>query len=53
MALEYEAFGPDGQYKLFGLNIFDYDWKITGKRVNVKDPHLSPKPYLRGPAGGD
>lgn len=34
----YETFGPDGQCKLFGVNIFDYDWKITGKRVKVQDP---------------
>ena len=26
----YETFGPDGQCKLFGVNIFDYDWKING-----------------------
>lgn len=38
MAWEYETFGPDGQCKLFGVNIFDYDWKTTGKRVKVKDP---------------
>ena len=37
MAWEYETFGPDGQCKLFGVNIFDYDWQTTGKRVNVKD----------------
>ena len=38
MAWEYEIFGPDGQCKLFGVNIFDYDWQTTGKRVKVKDP---------------
>ena len=38
MAWEYETFGPDGQCKLFGVNIFDYDWQTTGKRVKVKDP---------------
>ena len=38
MALEYKTFGPDGQCKLFGVNIFDYDWQTTGKRVKVKDP---------------
>ena len=31
MAWEYETFGPDGQCKLFGVNIFDYDWQTTGK----------------------
>ena len=38
MAWEYETFGPDGQCKLFGVNIFDCDWQTTGKRVKVKDP---------------
>ena len=38
MAWKYETFGPDGQCKLFGVNIFDYDWQTTGKRVKVKDP---------------
>ena len=38
MDWKYETFGPDGQCKLFGVNIFDYDWKITGKRVKVQDP---------------
>ena len=41
MAWEYETFGPDGQCKLFGVNIFDYDWQTTGKRVKVKDPRLT------------
>ena len=41
MAWEYETFGPDGQCKLFGVNIFDYDWQTTGKRVKVKDPIYS------------
>ena len=35
---KYETFGPDGQCKLFGVNIFDYNWQTTGKRVKVKDP---------------
>ncbi len=38
MAWEYETFGPDGQCKLFGVNIFDYVWQTTGKRVKVQDP---------------
>ena len=38
MAWEYETFGPDGQCSLFGVNIFDYDWQTTGKRVKVQDP---------------
>ena len=31
MAWEYETFGPDGQCKLFGVNIFDYDWQTTSQ----------------------
>ncbi len=37
MTWEFETLGPDGQCKLFGVNIFDYDWK-AGKREKVKDP---------------
>ena len=28
MAWKYETSGPDGQCKLFGVNIFDYDWQM-------------------------
>ena len=38
MAWKYETVGPDGQCKLFGVNIFDYDWQPTGRRVKVQDP---------------
>ena len=38
MAWEYETFSPDGQCRLFGVNIFDYDWKTTGRQVKVQDP---------------
>ena len=49
MTWEFETSGPDGQCKLFGVNIFDYDWQTTGKRVKVKDPDLwHQRPYLRG-----
>ena len=27
MAWKFETVGPDGQCKLFGVNIFDYDWQ--------------------------
>ena len=46
MAWKYETFGPDGQCKLFGVNIFDYNWQTTGKRVKSQRPDLSPRPYL-------
>ena len=38
MAWKFETAGFDGQCKLFGVNIFDYDWQTTGKRIKVKDP---------------
>ena len=38
MAWKFETVGPDGQCKLFGVNIFDYDWQPTGRRVKVQDP---------------
>ena len=48
MAWEYETFGPDGQCKLFGVNIFDY--KLANHRQASKSqrPDLSSRPYLRG-----
>lgn len=30
--------GTEGNAILFGVNIFDYEWKDTGKRASVKDP---------------
>lgn len=30
--------GVDGNTTLFGVNIFDYEWESTGKRVTVRDP---------------
>ena len=30
--------GGGSDTKLFGVNIFDYEWKDTGKRVFVYDP---------------
>jgi len=30
--------GFDGNCQLFNVNIFDYEWKSIGKRINVKDP---------------
>lgn len=41
MSWKFETFGQDGQCKLFGVNIFDYDWQSTGRRVNVQDPVYS------------
>ena len=55
MDWKYETFGPDGQCKLFGVNIFDYDWKTTGKRVKaVSYTHLDVyKRQVQRPAGRD
>ena len=39
MAWRYETCGPDGRCRLFGVNIFDYDWQTTGRRVKVQDPN--------------
>ncbi|MDE6282231.1 MAG: hypothetical protein K2M15_10700 [Oscillospiraceae bacterium] len=35
---QYETRGVDGNVTLFGVNIFDYEWESTGKRVTVRDP---------------
>ena len=36
---QYEKAGIDGNTTLFGVNIFDYEWESTGKRVKVCAPH--------------
>ena len=38
MAWKFVTAGPDGLCRLFGVNIFDYAWQTTGKRIKVKDP---------------
>ena len=35
---QFEVSGVEGDVKLFGVNIFDYEWERTGKKVIVKDP---------------
>ena len=30
--------GVDGNARLFGVNIFDYEWERMGKSVEVTDP---------------
>lgn len=35
---QHETTGVDGNTILFGVNIFDYQWKTTGQRVTVRDP---------------
>jgi len=35
---QHEITGVDGNTLLFGVNIFDYEWKNTGERIDVEDP---------------
>lgn len=35
---KYEKAGVDGNATLFGVNIFDYEWKGTNRTVKVRDP---------------
>lgn len=34
---QFETAGTDGNVTLFGVNIFDYEWKNTGQRIEVTD----------------
>ncbi len=36
---QHEKTGVDGNTILFGVNIFNYEWESTGKRVKVRDTH--------------
>lgn len=38
MTWQFVKSGIEGRCELFGVNIFDYDWQTTGKRVQVKEP---------------
>ena len=38
---QHEITGIEGNTILFGVNIFDYQWKTTGQRVKVRDPLYS------------
>lgn len=35
---QHEVIGLDGNTILFGVNIFDYEWKRTGEKIDVEDP---------------
>jgi len=35
---QFEISGVEGEVKLFGVNIFDYQWQETGEYVKVTDP---------------
>ncbi len=36
---KFQTTGIEGNAELFGVNIFDYEWKSTGKEVVVSDPY--------------
>ena len=38
MAWKHVITSTDGDCTLFGVNIFNYDWTNTGKKIRVKDP---------------
>lgn len=38
MTWQHETTGPDGNVQLFGVNLFDYPWKDTGEKIEVKSP---------------
>lgn len=42
---QHEITGFEGSTVLFGVNIFDHEWKKTGQRVKVRDP-LYKQEYL-------
>lgn len=35
---KYKKTGFDGNCKIFGVNIFNYNWEDTGERVTVVEP---------------
>jgi hypothetical protein len=43
MAWRFETAGPDGQCKLFGVNIFNCDWRDCRETAAVVDPHYGAK----------
>lgn len=38
MEFRYETAGPEGIAQLFGVNIFKYKWRKTGRVATVTDP---------------
>ena len=39
MTWKFETAGPDGLCKLFGVSIFQYDWKDCRETATVTDPN--------------
>lgn len=40
---QFESMGTDGNAKLFGVNIFDYEWHDYGRQITVLDPQYKQK----------
>lgn len=38
-----EVVGGEGIIEFYGVNIFDYEWKATGEKADVRDPHYDQK----------
>ncbi len=38
---KFEKSAIDGQCKLFGVNIFDFEWEETGETATVYDPQYN------------
>ncbi len=42
---QHEATGPDGHVALFGVSIFDYQWRDTGRKAKVRHPLYPDQTY--------
>ena len=42
---QHEATGVDGHVALFGVNIFDYQWRDTGRKAKVRHPLYPDQTY--------
>lgn len=42
----FETAGPDGLCRLFGVNIFQYDWRDCRETAAVTDPHYGAEKKL-------
>ena len=45
--LKFETAGPDGLCRLFGVNIFQCDWRDCRETATVRDPHYGVEKKLR------
>lgn len=44
---KFETAGPDGLCRLFGVNIFQCDWRDCRETATVRDPHYGVEKKLR------